>query len=169
METIESFPLRVDAAEAARTLVESDERMDRATPHSILYYPYGVFAFEVRAEALLNSFREKVTCAVDLINEKELLVDEQPTPEQRSVPQQNVLSTPHSVADVESAARTYLFEVTQQRLKLVRTPTLRALSRALLYRPFHALECTTVSGDEYDYVVDGVSGKFHRIYLDTRR
>ncbi|WP_129113676.1 hypothetical protein [Halegenticoccus tardaugens] len=168
METIESFPLRVTADDAVQILTESDTDMAAAAPHALLYYPYGIFEFEVQADALLNSFRETVVCAVDLINEKELLVDEQPTPNRRSVPPRNVLSTSHSVVDVESAARTYLFEITQQRLKLIRTPTLEVRSRTLLYRPFHVLECTTTAGDEYDYVVDGVSGEFHRIYINTK-
>lgn len=162
---ITTLPLQVNTTAAQETLRESDEAMERVNVLELLYYPYGIFVFDIHAEALLNSFQDEVVCGIDLVNGKELLIDETLDPDVKPVPDHNVLSAKKSLEDAKSAARTYLMEVAQQRLKVIRSPTITLQDHQRLYRPFHFLKCNTTDGRQYYYAVDGVTGDFHRVYM----
>lgn len=157
------FRTAVDADEAASRLAASADEMVRASTERRLYYPYHVVAYRVEVDALFNSFDEVIRCGVDLRNDKALLVDGLETTEV-SVPADGVLPAEHAAEEVRRTARSYVTEVAHRRLTIGRSMSLTRLEDSRRYRPFHLVECETADGDELAYIVDGVSGDFHRVY-----
>lgn len=162
--TVNTFSTEVDVTAARSSLIESDERMAEATIRTQLYYPYQVIMFKLSAETLLSTVDEKMVCGVDLVNGKELLIDERPTSMSVTVPETDVLTAQQSREEAISAARYYVLQISQRRLKFTHTPDITLLESRLLYRPFHLADCQTTNDESYRYIVDSVSGNFHRVY-----
>lgn len=162
--TVDAFETEVSPADAERRLRESDDAMVAATAERVLYYPYRLFTFDLHAEALLNELDDTVYCAVDLCNGDELFVDDLPTVAERRVETDAVVPTGDLDADPEGIARRYLLEMARKHLRVGSAPDLSVAADRRVYRPFHLVECETADGVFLSYIVDGLTGDFHRVY-----
>lgn len=164
--TVSVFDADVSAADAEQTLLETDEEMVAATADGVVYYPYRVFGFDLHAEALLDEFEDRVYCGVDLCNDKELFLESEPTPTEEVVDEDAVVPPSDDVEDPERTARRYLFELARKEFRVGSPPDLTVVDDRVVHRPFHVVDCETADGTFLSYVVDGVKGDFHRIYVD---
>jgi hypothetical protein len=164
--TISVFDADVSSSDAVRTLLETDDELVEATTDGVVYYPYRVFGFDLHAEALLDEFDDRVYCGVDLCNDKEMFIDEKPTPTEYVVDGDAVVPPSDDVTDPEQTARRYLFELARKEFRVGSPPDLTVVKDRRIHRPFHVVDCETADETFLTYVVDGVTGGFHRIYLD---
>lgn len=163
--TVTSFELAVSAADAEETLLRTDEAMTETTADGLVYYPYRVFGFDLHAEALLDEFDDRVYCGIDLCNDKETFIDERPPTTERVVDRDALVPPSDDVEDPERTARRYLLEVARKELRVGSPPDLTVVEDRRIHRPFHVVECETEDGTFLTYIVDGVTGDFHRVYL----
>lgn len=156
------FPKRVEEDDAETLLTTTDNEITQTSVVEILYYPYQIFDVRIQVEALFNSFDEAFSCGVDLRSERALLIDESLEPTIKSIPTDQVLPVKHE--DVIETARTYLTKVVHRRLTISRSVTLTQQDSYRRYRPFYHTRCLTTDSHHLHYIVDGVTGDFHRIY-----
>lgn len=165
-QTIAAFDPTVSAADAEQTLLETDEDMVQATADGCVYYPYHMFGFHLHAKALLDEFEERVYCGIDLCNDKELFIEEQPNTVERTVNKDALIPPDPNLENPERTARHYLLEIARKEFRVGSPPELTVVEEQRVYRPFHLVECKTTTGTFLTYIVDSVSGDFHRVYLD---
>lgn len=156
------FPTQITADEAESLLATTDDDLTRTTVIETLYYPYQIFDFRVQAEALFNSLDQELVCGVDLCREKALLLDEDPESVVKSVPCDRILPIRHE--DVLETARSYLTTIIHRRLTISQSITLAQQNCYRRYRPFYRTECQTKEGVNLQYIVDGITGAFHRVH-----
>lgn len=164
--TITLFERETSAASAERALLETDEEMTAAEATGLVHYPYRVFGIGLRAKALFEEYQDRVYCGVDLCQGKELFIGERPTLVERSIDTDTLISADESVVDPERTARQHVLELSRTQLRVGSAPELGVVEDRRVHRPFHVVECETVDGVFLTYIVDGVSGDFHRVYLD---
>ncbi|MFC6716076.1 hypothetical protein ACFQGT_17515 [Natrialbaceae archaeon GCM10025810] len=165
-QTVAVFDPTVLAADAEQILLETDEEMIQATADGYVYYPYRVFGFHLRAKALIDEFEERVYCGIDLCNDKEMFIDQQPTLTERTVTEDALVPPAPEIEDPKQTARHYILELARKELRVGSPPELTVIEDQRVYRPFHLVECQTASGTFLTYIVDGVRGDFHRVYID---
>ncbi len=165
-QTVAVFDSTVSTADAEQTLLETDEEMIQATTDGYVYYPYHVFGFHLHAKALLDEFEEQVYCGIDLCNDKEMFIDQQPATTEQTVNEDALVPPDPTLEDPERTARHYLLEIARKEFRVGSPPELTVVEDQRVYRPFHLVECKTTTGTFLTYIVDGVSGDFHRVYLD---
>lgn len=165
-QTVIAFDQAVTAADAEQTLLETDEKMVQATADGCVYYPYRVFGFDLHAKALLDEFEDRIYCGIDLCNDKEMFIDERPVTTEKTVKEDALVPPDPEIEDPEQTARHYLFEIARKELRVGSPPELTVVEDQRMYRPFHLIECRTATETFLTYIVDGVSGDFHRVYLD---
>lgn len=159
---VATFPKRLEEDDAETLLTATDNEVAQTSVVEILYYPYQIFDFRIQVEALFNSFDQAFSCGVDLRRERALLIDESLEPTVKSIPTDQALPIKHK--DVTETARTYLTKVVHRRLTISRSVTLTRQDSYRRYRPFYHTWCQTTDGHHLHYIVDGVTGDFHRIY-----
>lgn len=162
---ITGFPMEVDADEAATRLAATDTEIVDVSIEDCLYYPYHVATYRVEVDALFNSFDEEIDCGVDLRSGTALLVDDLGAVDV-TVPTDAILPAEYDETgdEVMETTRSYITEVAHRRLTIGRSMDLTRLESTRRYRPFHLAICETVDGNEFTYIVDGVSADFHRVY-----
>ncbi|ODR83260.1 hypothetical protein BG842_09975 [Haladaptatus sp. W1] len=165
-QQVKVFDREISEAEAESILFGTDEEILETTAEHPIYYPYQVFSFDLHAEALLNELDDRVHCGIDLCHGKELFINRLPTLHEKTVETDMLIPPSGSIADPETAARNYLLELVRKELRSSRPPDFTTVENQRLHRPFHIVECQTTSGDFLTYIVDGVSGDFHRLYLN---
>ncbi|ELY72927.1 hypothetical protein C488_14652 [Natrinema pellirubrum DSM 15624] len=160
------FETDVSSTDAEETLVKTDAEMADATAEKLVYYPYRVFEFDLHAEALLDEFDDRVYCGVDLCNNKEMFIDESPDPTETVIAEDAVVPTADESIDPERTARRHLVNLARKELRIGSAPDLTVVDDIRIYRPFHVVTCTTTAEQQLTYIVDAVTGEFHRIYLN---
>lgn len=163
--TIAVFETSVSPTDAEETLVETDAEMADATADRVVYYPYRVFEFELHAEALLDEFDDRVYCGVDLCNDKEMFIDEPPDPAEAVVDEDALVPPADEPTAPEQTARRHLVNLARKELRVGSPPDLTVVDDRRIYRPFHVVTCTTTAEQRLTYIVDAVTGEFHRVYL----
>lgn len=167
MTPIVTFPMDVPASDAEDILLDTDDEIATTTATDITYYPYQVYTFDLHADALLNEFSDHVACGVDLCNGQELFLEDPPTTTETSVPRESVVApNPDSIQDPETIARHYLLELARKELRVGSPPDLTLVDDTRVHRPFHIVECETTDNVFLTYIVDGITGDFHRVYLE---
>lgn len=156
------FPTQIRIEEAESLLAATDDDLVQIAVIETLYYPYQIFDFRVQAEALFNSLDQELVCGVDLCREKALLIDDKPELTVKSVPTDQILPIKHD--DVLETARSYLTTIIHRRLTISRSITLTQQNSYRRYRPFYHTECQTDDGTYLRYIIDGITGAFHRIH-----
>jgi hypothetical protein len=165
-QQVKVFNWEISEAEAESILFGTDEEILETTAQYPIYYPYQVFSFDLHAKALLNELDDRVHCGIDLCHGKELFINRLPTLHEKAVNTDMIIPPSGSIVDPETAARNYLLELVRKELRSSRPPDFTTVKNQKLYRPFHVVECQTTSGNFLTYIVDGVSGDFHRLYLN---
>lgn len=164
--TVTVFDTEVSAATAEQTLLETDKAMVDTTADGLVYYPYRVFGFDLHAEALFDEFNDRVYCGIDLCNGKEMFIEQTPTTTKQVITEEAIVPVDTDIANPKRTARRYLLELVQRELRVGSPPDLSVVEDRRVYRPFHVVECETGDGMFLTYIVDGVTGSFHRVYLD---
>lgn len=164
--TVTVFDTTVSVAEAEQTLLETDTEMADTTADGLVYYPYRIFGFDLHAEALLDDFNDQVYCGVDLCNGKEMFIEESPQTVDRVVNEDAIVPADPNITDPKRTARHYLLELARKELRVGSPPDLQVIDDRRIYRPFHLIECTTADETSLTYIVDSVTGDFHRVYLN---
>ncbi|WP_266081905.1 hypothetical protein [Haladaptatus caseinilyticus] len=164
-QSITVFDTAVSAEEAEQSLLKSDTDMAETTADRLVYYPYRVFGFDLHAEAFLDEFTDRVYCGVDLCNGKEVFIEEAPKTTDKVVDADLIVPVTDEIEDAQRIARYYLLELVRKELRVGSPPDLHPVEDRRIYRPFHLVDCTTSDKTSLMYIVDGVTGDFHRIYL----
>ncbi|QFU84557.1 hypothetical protein [Natronorubrum aibiense] len=164
--TIAVFETDISPATAAEILIKTDEKMVDATADSLVYYPYHVFGFDLHAEALLDEFDDRIYCGIDLCNDKEVFIDEVPNTMEQVVDEEAIVPPETGIRDPEQTARAYLMELARKELRVGSPPDLTVVENRRIHRPFHVVTCETTTEQRLTYIVDAVTGDFHRVYLD---
>ncbi|GAA0255964.1 hypothetical protein ACFFQF_16230 [Haladaptatus pallidirubidus] len=164
-QSVTVFNTTVSAEEAEQTLLETDTDMAETTADRLVYYPYRVFGFDLHAEAFLDDFTDRVYCGVDLCNGKEVFIEEAPQTTEQVVNADMIVPVKDETKDVERIARYYLLELVRKELRVGSPPDLHVVEDYRIYRPFHLVDCTTSDETSLTYIVDSVTGDFHRVYL----
>ncbi|RZV06448.1 hypothetical protein BDK88_3447 [Natrinema hispanicum] len=164
--TITIFETDVSSAAAEKILVDTDTEMADATADRLVYYPYRVFGFDLHAEALLDEFGDRVYCGVDLCNDKEMFIEEAPKTTETVVDEDTLVPPADDLTDPERTARRYLVDLARKELRVGSPPDLTVVADRRVYRPFHVVTCATTAAQRLTYIVDAVTGEFHRVYLD---
>jgi hypothetical protein len=164
--TVTVFDTEVSAATAEQTLLETDEAMVGTTADGLVYYPYRLFGFDLHAEALLDEFDDRVYCGIDLCNGKEMFIEQAPTMTEQVVDEEAIVPVDTDIANPKRTARRYLLELVRKELRVGSPPDLSVVEDRRVYRPFYVVECETSGETFLTYIVDGVTGSFHRVYLN---
>ncbi|WP_433633470.1 hypothetical protein [Halomicrococcus sp. NG-SE-24] len=153
-------------AEAEQTLLETDTEMADTTADGLVYYPYRVFGFNLHAEAFLDDFSDQVYCGVDLCNGKEMFIEEAPETVDQVVDEDAVVPVDADIENPKRTARHYLLELARKELRVGSPPDLQVIEDRRIYRPFHLIKCATANEISLTYIVDSITGDFHRVYLN---
>ncbi|GAA0471335.1 hypothetical protein MUK72_16630 (plasmid) [Halococcus dombrowskii] len=165
LTTIDAFPEEVSECKAEKILERTDSEIKNGQINEKIYYPYLVATFQVESSMMGQKDDGIIHCGVDLVNEKELLIDEQPRFERRSVISDQVLPRECNRETALQIARTYIREIVNRQLKPLRTPTIQCVENGLLYRLFYSIEVETTDGNILQYAVDSILGDYHRLYV----
>ena len=165
LTTVNAFPEETSEYKAQKTLEETDDAIEASRINDKVYYPYLVATFQVESSMMGQKDNDTIHCGVDLVNEKELLIDEQPKFKRKSVISERVLPKECSQETALQTARTYIREIVNRQLKPLRTPTLQCVKNGLFHRLFYIIEIETTAGDILQYAVDSVLGDYHRLYV----
>ncbi|WP_435157862.1 hypothetical protein [Haladaptatus sp. DFWS20] len=164
-QSVTVFDTTVSAEEAEQTLIETDIDMAETTADRLVYYPYRVFGFDLHAEAFFDDFTDRVYCGVDLCNGKEVFIEEAPQTTDQVVDADMVVPVADEIEDAQQIARYYLLELVRKELRVGSPPDLHLIEDRRIYRPFHLVDCKTSDKTSLTYIVDSVTGDFHRVYL----
>lgn len=159
------FETTISAAEAEQTLLETDTEMTDTTTDRFVYYPYRVFGFDLQATAFLDEFSDRVYCGVDLCNGKELFIEDSPQTTDQVVDKDAIVPSSDDITDPKRTARQYLLELARKELRVGSPPDLTVVADHRVYRLFHLVDCETTEGTFLTYIVDSVTGDFHRVYF----
>lgn len=153
----------VTGSEAAEKLGSTDDEIHRSTFVETVYYPYQIATINVELDGFLSQHKEVMEVGIDLINGREILIDDAPEIQNIQPEQTQVLQSDDEAVESVSKAKEYIVQIIQQHHRILELPDLDVKDIEKLYRPFHLVRAYVEDGSLM-YTVDSISGNLHRVY-----
>lgn len=153
----------VTGSEAAEKLGSTDDEIQRSTFIETVYYPYQIVVIDVELDGFISQHKETMEVGIDLINGREILLDDAPEIQNIQPEQTQVLQPDNETVEPVRKAEEYIIQIIQQHHRILELPDLDVKDIETRYRPFHLVRVYVENGSLM-YTVDSISGDLHRIY-----
>lgn len=153
----------VTGSKAAEKLGSTDDEIQHSKFIETVYYPYQIVAIDVELNGFISQHKEVMEVGIDLINGREILIDDAPEIQNIQPKQTQVLRSDDETVEPVSKAKEYIIQIIQQHHRILELPDLDVKDVEKRYRPFHLVRVYVENGSLM-YTVDSISGDLHRIY-----
>ncbi|MDA3939309.1 MAG: hypothetical protein PF693_08380 [Spirochaetia bacterium] len=129
----------------------------------IVFYPYYWVFFHYTVNTIIGKSRiMEASCFVDMINNIASTTDRFEK-ENIEVVSGNILTASISEEEAFKSARTYLTHASILKRKALMVPKVQVIERELVYKPFWIIKCTNRTRENFNIMVDAVTGKYQTL------
>jgi len=129
----------------------------------LVFYPYYWVFFNYTVNTIIGKSRiMEASCFVDMINNIASTTDKFEK-ENIEVVSQYILTASISEDEAFASARTYLTHASIIKRKSLLVPDVKVIIRELIYKPFWIIKCTNKTRENFNIMVDAVTGKYQTL------
>ncbi len=129
----------------------------------MVFYPYYWVFFHYTVSTIIGKSRiMEASCLVDMINNIASTTDRFEKENIEAV-SENILTASISEKEAFNSARTYLTHASILKRKALLVPDVQVIQKELIYKPFWIIKCTNRTRENFNIMVDAVSGKYQTL------
>ncbi len=126
----------------------------------MVFYPYYWVFFHYTVNTIIGKSRIiEASCLVDMINNIASTTDRFEKENIEAV-SENILTPSIPEKEAFKSARTYLIHASILKRKALLVPNVQVMQEELIYKPFWIIKCTNRTRENFNVMVDAVSGKY---------
>ncbi|MCD6396503.1 MAG: hypothetical protein J7L71_03100 [Spirochaetaceae bacterium] len=159
INSIERFLSSNDAVTVIKPFIEN------YIPKSqkMVFYPYYWVFFHYTVNTIIGKSRiMEASCLVDMINNIASTTDRFEKKNVEAV-SENILTPSIPEEDAFNSARTYLTHASILKRKALLVPDVQVIQKELIYKPFWIIKCTNRTRENFNIMVDAVTGKYQTL------
>lgn len=152
-------PINFKREQIESSFMQIDEKSTYVADR-IVYYPYYLFVYNVKAKRVFLPMNEKIGCTVDALGGKGSLADSYPKLEEINIEKKEMLERSWSLQECLSISESFVFRSLSLKMRMISFSEVQVEKKKLFYRPYWLVFNSNYKEGEH-FIVDGVSGQYH--------
>lgn len=128
--------------------------------HSVIYYPYHFFHYDVKAKRIFLPKNEEVGCTVEPVSGIGSLIDYTPKLSSVEISIEKQVPQTYTLEECRTISESFIYQSISLKMKMLSISELIFKYHEFFYRPYWVVTSNNPK-EVPDFIVDAVTGQYH--------